>query len=134
MSAFGLPSNVWDGVPHYADWGFAVFKLKLGGWLKRLLGRKTTIHPMAFEFPTRDQRLFFPTLHVHDGEVHDQARFDHTFYAQPEARMDTEGWLRSELETADFVAVEETCGLVSEAPCYRQVKAGMLPNEDSWLA
>ena len=38
---------------------------------------------MAFEFPTRDAaRLFFPTVHVHDGSFHPMAHFDHSLYCQ----------------------------------------------------
>lgn len=37
----------------------------------------------GFEFPTRHpDRLFFPTLHIHDGAVKPFARFAHTLYAQ----------------------------------------------------
>lgn len=34
---------------------------------------------MAFVLPRRDGRfVFFPTVHVHDGEVHPTAAFDDT--------------------------------------------------------
>ncbi len=36
---FRLPAGVWDQLPQYRDWGFAVFKLKSG---------VRTVHPMAF--------------------------------------------------------------------------------------
>jgi hypothetical protein len=40
---------------------------------------------MAFEFVTRQpDTLFFPTLHVHDGLVHESAKFDHYLYYQGE--------------------------------------------------
>ena len=63
---FRLSDAVWEALPIYADYGFAVFQLKdlgPGGWLRRLFGRAAarTIHPMAFEFPRRDPDvLFFP--------------------------------------------------------------------------
>jgi hypothetical protein len=71
---FRLPDSVWDALPDARDFGFAVFQLKAG---------KHQIHPMAMRFRTRDpQRLFFPTVHVHDGEVHEYAKFDHSLYYQ----------------------------------------------------
>jgi hypothetical protein len=56
------------------DYGFAVFRLKPG---------EREIHPMALTFPTRHAaQLFFPTVHIHDGEVHPEEEFDHTLYCQ----------------------------------------------------
>jgi hypothetical protein len=71
---FRLPEGVWAKLPGYADFGFAVFKLKPGN---------AQVHPMAFSFPTAlADTVFFPTLHIHDGEVHAKERFDHTLYLQ----------------------------------------------------
>jgi hypothetical protein len=99
---FRLPPEVWDQLPRYADHGFVVFALRpphatvaRRGLLDRLLGRREPVHggdggrqrvhPMAFRFPRRDPReVFFPTVHVHDGEVHPTARFDHVLYLQTE--------------------------------------------------
>src|SRR5262245_25963630 len=39
---FRLPTEVWNKLPRYKNYGFTVFKLKKGA---------KTIHPMAFEFP-----------------------------------------------------------------------------------
>ncbi|HEY4056378.1 MAG TPA: hypothetical protein VGM39_07205 [Kofleriaceae bacterium] len=73
---FRLPAGTLDRVPEYQDYGFVVFQL---GAAKT----PTRVHPMAFEFSTRDpENLFFPTLHVHDGTVHPEAVFDHVLYAQ----------------------------------------------------
>lgn len=71
---FVIPKDSWDKIPEYADYGFAVFQLKeLGG----------KPHPMAFEFETRwPDRIFFPTVHIHDGQVHDIEEFDHMLYLQ----------------------------------------------------
>ena len=44
---FRLPNEAWDELPQYKTFGFAVFKLKEG---------KKTIHPMAFDFPSRPLR------------------------------------------------------------------------------
>jgi hypothetical protein len=72
---FRLPDGVWDAQPQYEAFGFAVFKLKKGA--------KKGIHPMAFRFETGESgAIFFPTLHVHDGEVHARADFDHALYYQ----------------------------------------------------
>ncbi|MHC5019995.1 MAG: hypothetical protein ACYTGX_07775 [Planctomycetota bacterium] len=72
---FRLDGAVWDALPRYADWGFAVFKLQPA--------HGTPIHPMAFRFPTRlPEQLFFPTVHVHDGSVHLTAEYDHVLYGQ----------------------------------------------------
>lgn len=69
-----LDDAVWDRLPDYADFGFAVFQLRAGD---------TRVHPMALSFLSRDPRvLFFPTAHVHDGAVHARAHYDHRLYAQ----------------------------------------------------
>ncbi|HWO25564.1 MAG TPA: hypothetical protein VNO30_42785 [Kofleriaceae bacterium] len=71
---FRIADALFDAVPHYADYGFAVFQLRAG---------THRIHPMALTFPTRDpRRLFFPTVHVHDGQLHARAKFDHDLYFQ----------------------------------------------------
>lgn len=102
---FRLPPSVWSQLAMYADWGFAVFKLrlnpappKLSTQASRSLTERTRggqpllpkrireIHPMAFRFPRRDPgQLFFPTMHVHDGAWHHEATFDHLIYAQRRA-------------------------------------------------
>src|SRR5690606_13087928 len=71
---FRLPAQTWDKLPEYRDFGFAVFKLKKGS-------RK--VHPMAFEFARANPiRLFFPTVHIHDGTVKPTARFHHVLFCQ----------------------------------------------------
>ena len=71
---FKLPEGVWEKLPQYKDYGFAVFKLKKGN---------QKVHPMAFEFPRADRsKLFLPTVHIHDGKVHATAGFDHSLYCQ----------------------------------------------------
>lgn len=108
---FRLPDAVWESLPFYGDYGFAVFKLRGAGgggphdpkaapsrferlsqWIggssgaprKRTAGAAADVHPMAFRFPTRDpENVFFPTVHVHDGAYHPTADFDHFLYVQP---------------------------------------------------
>ena len=66
---FRLPTGVWEKLGEYEKHGFAVFKLRKG---------HTQVHPMAFTFPTAiPERLFFPTVHIHDGRIHPRDDFDH---------------------------------------------------------
>ena len=39
---------------------------------------------MAMEFQTQrdSNEIFFPTIHIHDGEVHELEEFDHALYLQ----------------------------------------------------
>jgi hypothetical protein len=86
---FSIRRVIWDQIPDYHDYGVAVFKLKSFGQRRSLLQRMVSaqpktekkIHPMALSFPTREPKnLFFPTVHIHDGSVHETALFDHTLY------------------------------------------------------
>jgi hypothetical protein len=71
---FRISDEIWRALPQYASAGFAVFKLKPGNH---------TVHPMAMKFATAEPgSIFFPTVHVHDGALHDTAKFDHALYFQ----------------------------------------------------
>ncbi len=135
---FTIDASVWEALPEYADYGFAVFKLRAAaGLMNRMLGRPTskTIHPMAFSFPTRrPDALFFPTVHIHDGAVHPRAAFDHTLYCQLEDRAELEGWRTSTGPAEGLVDVARTSGLV-DGPrvCLRRGMTGMLENADTWV-
>ena len=87
---------------------------------------------MAFSFPTRDpQRVFFPTLHLHDGTLPQQAEFDHRLYVQ--GGRCPFGFTRSSEPIEDFVAVARTSGVVvRDAPVYRQQVEGFRDNLDVW--
>jgi len=76
---FRLDPKVWKELPsNYSDYGFAVFKLKSSA-----IAKAETIHPMAFSFKTKlKDKLFFPTVHLHDGKVHREEKFDHRLYFQ----------------------------------------------------
>ncbi len=115
---FRLPEAVWDALPRYADWGFAVFKLKKG--------RAKRIHPMAFRFPTRDPaRIFFPTVHIHNGELHPVATFEHELYFQPPILG-----IDDDLSSAPARA----CGLVDvDSNVGKRVLVGMRDNQDTWI-
>jgi hypothetical protein len=120
---FRLPAVVFDAVPEYADHGFAVFQLKPG---------KVTVPPMALTFPTRmPDRLFFPTVHVHDGRFHARARFDHALYYQhPRSEElqrggDVVGWGNP---------ARGYGGLVDPTrPVVRRTLRGRLRNADTWI-
>lgn len=126
---FRMPPGVWDALPQYADWGFAVFKLKD-------LAKATTgadVHPMAFELPRRDpSRLFFPTVHVHDGRVHPMAVFDHTLYCQ--TAHPPRGWTASLGAMGAFVDADRARGVVvAGAPGWALAMRGQRPNEDTYV-
>lgn len=129
---FRLPAVLFDAVPHYADHGFAVFQLAPG---------KVTVHPMALTFPTRaPDRLFFPTVHVHDGRFHATAKFDHALYYQhprcppPGPTMpiggsfegDAVGWMHPRKRYASLVDPAQ--------PMIRRQLRARLPNADTWIA
>lgn len=126
---FRLSPDVWGQLPQYADWGFAVFQLSPSG-------DEQTLHPMAFEFPRRDpSALFFPTVHVHDGTVHDTAHFDHDLYCQAEGILAaTLDWTASFGPLGDHVQESASRGLVrASAPGWTRAIHGKAKNEDVML-
>lgn len=182
---FRLPATAWQELPQYRDWGFAVFKLKqphaaplqpakgvARSLVHRLFGGDPAaeaaaapdapephrVHPMAFEFPRRDpKQLFFPTVHIHDGQVHAEAAFDHMLYFQLD-RMFTdinfpghcthsivERWASLDLyfknildrtprRIAQRMDLRRSAGtLLPDVPIYRCSLAGPLPNQDAIL-
>jgi len=126
---FRIRDEAWRKLPQYADFGFAVFKLKSG---------EARIHPMAFSFPRRDPRkLFFPTVHIHDGEVHEQAEFDHLLYCQPneDQSLALQGWRESERLANSFMNINKTQGLMAARQhCYQKIVRGMLRNRDTLVS
>lgn len=120
---FRLPRGIWDALPAHHDFGFAVFKLKRG---------RSRVHPMAFEFPRRDpERLFFPTVHIHDGAVHPTAHFDHALYCQGDAEP---GWRESTGAARTFVDVARAKGIVDgAAPAYLRELHGTHANVDHYV-
>ena len=121
---FRLPEGTWEKIPGYKGFGFAVFKLRQGNH---------TVHPMAFSFPSATpERLFFPTLHIHDGEVHKKAEFDHTFYCQATG-LRIGAWQESPGTANQFMSVDKTQGIVlGSHHIYRRTLYGMLTNTD-WI-
>src|SRR5262245_41490467 len=121
---FRLPDGVWDKLPQYKDWGFAVFQLKKG---------EKKIHPMAFDFPRRDaQSLFFPTVHIHDGTVPQRAKFDHMLFCQLTGGEMVMDWDESaQLADAFMTKLKEANGIIEpKAHVYRNVMKGTFKNTD----
>jgi hypothetical protein len=139
---FRIPKESWDQIPGYGNYGFAVFQLK------SLAG---TPHPMAFKFRSRlgsggDRQIFFPTVHIHDGEVHQREEFDHTLYLQapefdaacgrynatPQPRPDaTTKHVRSKWPAKEFCNIDKSLGIVdAEGLVHRLGMHGQLANTD----
>jgi len=120
---FRLPAGVWDKLPAYKNFGFAVFKLKKG---------EQKVHPMAFEFPRANRRqLFFPTVHIHDGTVPAQAGFDHALYCQTDGE-DSSMWVESAQPAEMFMPnLEEAKGIIDpKGHAYRKIMKGRFDNKD----
>lgn len=141
---FRLPKKTWHTLPEYADYGFAVFKLRMNQRTPGLAARVKSaflvnaapvvqpprkFHPMALTFPTRDARLFFPTVHIHDGEAHAEADFDHEFFMQGETQA---GW-ESSMTPASRAAATTRKHLDESALVQRLTMRGLLQNRDTWV-
>ncbi len=145
---FRLSQRVLDALGERDGYGFVVVKLAKSEDV-------TVVHPIGFTFPMRDPaRLFFPTVHVHDGEVHPVAGFDHALYTTDGARaaafaeLDLGGgaalpalvarasrratWLSGEL---DHTMCDRAKGeLVARgARVYRVDVRGERANDDAWI-
>ena len=118
---FRLPDETWGELGEYDDFGFTVFKLTAGD--------TQHAHPMAFSFPTRDEKnIFFPTVHVHDGKAHPEAEFDHKLYCQTDTPSK---WEESIELTSDNVELEKAQGILdANRTCHRQILRGIRQNAD----
>lgn len=125
---FRLPDAAWDKLPRYRDFGFAVFKLKESA------NKLQKVHPMAFEFPRANPRkLFFPTVHIHDGEVHHEAEFDHTLYCQTTGgeSLPMTDWEESFYLADEYLKIDKAAGLIdANSHCHMRIIRGMRKNED----
>jgi hypothetical protein len=123
---FRMAPGTLDAVPEYGDWGFAVFQLKTPG------GALARVHPMALDFPTRRPgELFFPTLHVHDGKLHEEAHFAHTLYGQGIAS--SREWWSAGTPLSRVMKAERCEGLVDlDATVATKSIFGRHPNRDVW--
>jgi hypothetical protein len=130
---FRLPDATWASLARYDEWGFCVFKLRPRRGLFARFRRMQSIHPMAFDFPRRDSDvLFFPTLHIHDGEVHETAFFDHELYCQPAPELaELLDWERSTAPVGRWVDPQRAADLVDgDAHVFRERLHGPLRNAD----
>ncbi len=129
---FRLPQTIWDALPGYADWGFAVIQFRPGSHQN---------HPIALHFPRRwPDRIYFPTTHVHDGQLHPEATFDHMLYyqgmirpARHGAASERAGWSFARAPTDRFIDLDRAAGLVDGQPLESLRYHGLRPNEDVWL-
>ncbi len=122
---FRIPAGTVERIPEYRDYGFVVFQLGATQGRSR-------VHPMAFEFSTRDaERLFFPLLHIHDGELHEEASFDHVMYAQG---LRTHRLFEHRSKPLRHSLFDPNAKLVVdvEQPLSRREMIGMQPNRDEW--
>jgi len=133
---FVLSKDVWAKLPQYSNYGFAVFQLK------ELRGSP---HPIAFEFDTRTpDSIFFPTVHIHDGTVHDKDEFDHVLYTQDAVfdqragsddggTVDSDtGFVRSKGKAQTFTAPALSQGLLAaDLLVLRRTLKGTHPNRDT---
>ena len=136
---FALPDAIWKKLPEYADFGFVVFQLGEG---------KLKPHPMAFEFESRQKDVFFPTLHIHDGEIHPMDDFDHELYVQHAGFDSLAGayqnfdvtdrytnLIRSKYFARQFIKTEDARGIVAaDLLVHRRLLNGTLENRDSYFA
>lgn len=122
---FRIKPEIWGKIPGYADYGFAVFKLKKGDH---------KVHPMALSFPSRHpEKLFFPTVHIHDGEVHAKEHFDHELYCQVARPGFSEmmKWEESPGIAKGVCKVEKSAGLLNgDGHIYRRRMIGDFANKD----
>lgn len=151
---FRIDREVWLTRPEYADYGFVVFKLKpatapappeataaIGNARPTFAAQgkeSQSFHPMVFEFPVRriGQPLFFPTLHIHDGELHAKEHFDHELYCQPmnPRHSSLRRWTESQLPIEDFVDAKRAAALIKPGEhCFRQIIHGRRENRDIWV-
>ena len=125
---FQLPPELFEKMPEYRQFGFAVFKLKPGA---------QTVHPMAFKFSSSlGGQLFFPTVHIHDGQVHARAKFDHVLYCQAAvtAPLKLSSWRESDKTARHFMDIKKSAGLVlTDEHCYKLEMHGLLANKDTVL-
>ena len=139
---FRIPRESWDQIPHYSDYGFAVFQLET---------REGKPHPMAFKFRSRLNQsaggsLFFPTVHIHDGEVHKRENFDHTLFLQAPAFDNAcsnykqrgylvtdpaTGYVRSKWPAGQFCDIKASQGIIDpDGLVHRLEMRGRFKNSD----
>jgi hypothetical protein len=125
---FVIKPEVWKQIPGYDDYGFAVFQLKTPD------GTQAQVHPMAFSFATRHaDKLFFPTVHIHDGTVHKQEKFDHQLYAQGNLKPGA-GWQGAYFRADQRVNIVEAKNMIHATdPVLLRTLVGTHANADVFV-
>ena len=122
---FRIEPEIWKKIPAYTDYGFAVFKLKKGDH---------KVHPMALSFPSRHPgKLFFPTVHIHDGQVHAKEHFDHELYCQigQPGLFAMINWEESPGLASGACKIDKSEGLLhGDGHIYRRRMIGNIENKD----
>lgn len=128
-----VPPGTLDRVEEYRSWGFAVFKLAAAKQGAR-------VPPMAFEFPTQEpSQLYFPTLHLHDGTIPDEAIFAHQLFAQGLAEYQSPGrvlrfWAISPDHPRRFSNKPAARLFALAHPVQRAAISGLHRNADIWVS
>ncbi|MFO0567465.1 MAG: hypothetical protein U0263_17540 [Polyangiaceae bacterium] len=134
---FRLRPELWQALPGYSDFGFAVFKLRheKPSWLSSLgfgASRQpevSRVHPMALAFRTRSpHELFFPTVHVHAGRFEARAGFDHELFCQSE--FSPTGWFASSRSIGAYEVAKSSGVLDSVGGVFRLSLVGEFENHD----
>ena len=107
----------------YADHAFVVYQIARG--LSRL-------HPFGVSFVTRYDRLYFPTLHVHDGTSPLRASFDHQLFAQ-HSQLSDPGKAPSSSPTWSVYLLPMTPFIDKDAPIQGGTLRGHLANQDTFV-
>ena len=121
--SFRLNENVWDAMPQYKNFGFVVFQLSKNS------NDINHYHPMGFKFPTKLESLFFPTVHVHEGQIPTKEDFDHALYFQADDRSIYKAQ-KSHSVAKDFIKSE----LVDpDKHVYKVRLYGQMENKDTYI-
>jgi hypothetical protein len=122
---FRLSSNAVKSFRNYSGWGYAVFQLKESS-------KEADFHPMGFKYTPKDKDvLFFPTVHIHDGEsYHDRSDYDHTLYAQPDVASEHNYWDPSDCFPPKHLADKAKGFLSHERGLFKIRVYGKKPNLD----
>lgn len=133
---FVIPKETWKKIPSYDGYGFAVFQLDEAA---------SKTHPMAMEFESSlKEKVFFPTLHIHDGEIHKLEDFDHYLFMQhagfdsivgaydgPKHEDPKTGMVRSKEMAGQFTKPDKSRGLIdANLLLHRKRMHGKLANQD----
>ena len=147
---FKLSNDTWAKLNYQENYSFVVVQLNIIEKFPKMnvLGKsnrvkpsarveKKKFHPIAFIFETQFPNwIYFPTTHVHDGQVHDREEFNHNFYFQSlEIKKPHEaGFEKSGSTAGAFVNIAKAKGLVEPNQLIlKSTMNGTFPNLDTWV-